>query len=149
MRAAYYDAFGGPANIEVGERPAPIAEAGRVLVRTHSAAVGIWDVRILSSTVGRTVPPGIPGGDAPLPRIPGFEIAGTVEVAAGRFAAGDRVFGTLWGSGGGGFAEFAALSLDRAAAMPEGGRLSRGRRPRDQRRHRLRRAGRPRQAAGR
>ena len=35
------------------------------------------------------------------------------------FGAGDRVFGSLWGAGGGGFAELAALSVDRAAVVPD------------------------------
>ena len=100
MRAAYYDAFGGPENVQVGERPDPAPDADHMLVRTHAAGVGIWDVGILSSTVGQLVPPGIPGGEAPLPRIPGFEVAGTVEVGAAGFGVGDRVFGSLWGSGG-------------------------------------------------
>ena len=119
MRAAYYEAFGGAENVQVGERPDPAPDADHMLVRTHAAGVGIWDVGILSSTVGQVVPAGIPGGDAPLPRIPGFEVAGTVEVGAGGFGAGDRVFGSLWGSGGGGFAELATLGVERAAAMPD------------------------------
>jgi len=120
MRAAYYDAFGGPQNVQVGERPDPAPDADHMLVRTHAAGVGIWDVGIMSATEGRVVPPGLPGGDQPLPRIPGFEVAGTVEVGAGGFGAGDRVFGSLWGSGGGGFAELAGLSIERAALVPEG-----------------------------
>jgi NADPH2:quinone reductase len=119
MRAAYYDAFGGPENVRIGERPDPVPDAQHMLVRTRAAGVGIWDVGILSSTVGRAVPPSIPGGDAPLPRIPGFEIAGTVEVGAAGFGAGDRVFGSLWGLGRGGFAELATLSVERAALMPD------------------------------
>jgi NADPH:quinone reductase-like Zn-dependent oxidoreductase len=90
MRAAYYDAFGGPQNVQVGVRPDPVPDSEHMLVRTGAAGVGIWDVGILSSTVGLVVPPGIPGGDAPLPRIPGFEVAGTVEVAAGGFGTGAR-----------------------------------------------------------
>ncbi len=119
MRAAYYDAFGGPQNVQVGERPDPAPDADHILLLTHAAGVGIWDVGILSSTVGKVVPTGIPGGDAPLPRIPGFEVAGTVKVGAHGFGAGDRVFGSLWGSGGGGFAELAALSVEKAAVMPD------------------------------
>ncbi len=120
MRAAFYDAFGGPQNTEVGERPDPAPDDGHMLVRVHAAGVGIWDVGILSSTVGQVVPPGIPGGYAPLPRIPGFEVAGTVEVGAAGFGAGWRVFGSLWGAGGGGFAELAALSVGQAAVVPDG-----------------------------
>lgn len=113
MRAAYYDAYGGPENVRLGERPDPAPDADHLLVRTHAAGVGIWDVLIMGS-------PGIPGNDAPLPRIPGFEVAGTVEVGAAEFRPGDRVFGSLWGSSGGGFAELARVSVRQAALMPEG-----------------------------
>jgi NADPH:quinone reductase len=113
MQAAYYDAFGGPENVRVGERPDPSPDADQILVRTRAAGVGIWDVLILRS-------PGIPGNDAPLPRIPGFEVAGTVEVGAAGFRRGDRVFASLWGSGGGGFAELARVSVQRAALIPHG-----------------------------
>jgi NADPH2:quinone reductase len=65
-------------------------------------------------------------GPLPLPRIPGAEIAGTVEVAADGFSAGDRVFCSLWQSGDagvpdprGGFAELAAARVDSAAAIPD------------------------------
>jgi NADPH:quinone reductase-like Zn-dependent oxidoreductase len=109
MRAAYYEDFGGPENLQIGERPDPTPDADHLLVRTEAAGVGIWDVGIMRGGVGRVSPP----------RIPGFEVAGTVEVGAGAFSPGDRVFGSLWGSDGGGFAERAALKLDRAAAMPE------------------------------
>ena len=108
MRAAYYEAFGGPENVRIGERPDPAPDADHLLVRIHAAGVGIWDVGILSGMFGQA-----------LPSIPGCEIAGTVEVAAGGFRAGDRVFCVLWDSFGGGFAEFAAARVDRAARMPK------------------------------
>src|SRR5438067_1905346 len=47
MRAAYYEAFGGPDNLKIGERPAPVADAAHMLVRTHAAGVGV--VAIASS----------------------------------------------------------------------------------------------------
>jgi len=109
MRAAYYEAFGGPENVRIGERPDPAPEADRVLVRIRAAGVGIWDVGILSGAFGQ-----------PLPSVPGCEIAGTVEVAAGGFSAGDRVFASLWDSKGGGFAEIAAAQVGRVAPVPEG-----------------------------
>jgi NADPH:quinone reductase len=61
-----------------------------------------------------------------MPCIPGSEIAGIVEVAAGGFRAGDRVFCSLWNSGEagvpdprGGFAEIAAPRVDTAAVIPD------------------------------
>lgn len=116
MRAAYYEVLGGPENLRIGERPDPTPDADHMLVRTYAAGVGIWDVGIMSGILGQVS----------LPRIPGAEIAGTVEVAAGGFRAGDRVFCSLWDAGDadvpdprGGFAEFAAARVDSAAAIPD------------------------------
>lgn len=119
MQAAYYEAFGAPQNLKIGKRPDPTPDADHMLVRTHAAAVGIWDVALMG---------GMPlFGELPLPRIPGAEIAGTVEVGAGGFSAGDRVFCSLWLSGEsggpdpkGGFAELAAALVDSAAVIPDG-----------------------------
>lgn len=108
MRAAYFEAFGGPENLRIGERPDPASDVGHMVIRTHAAGVGIWDVGMMRGA----------GGKASLPRIPGCEVAGTVEVAAGGFSPGGRVFGSLFSAGGGGFAEFAAVPVGRAAAIP-------------------------------
>jgi NADPH:quinone reductase len=110
MRAAYYVAFGGPGNLRIGERPDPVPDPEQMLVRTHAAGVGIWDVAMMGGA----------GGPGALPRIPGCEVAGTVDQPAGQFSAGDRVFCSLFAAGGGGFAEIAAARLDRAAAIPDG-----------------------------
>ena len=109
MRAAYYEAFGGPENLQIGERPDPVPDTGHMIVRARAAAVGIWDVGMMS---GRS-------GQGPLPRIPGCEVAGTVEVAAHGFSAGDRVFCSLFAAGGGGFAELAAVRVDKASVIPD------------------------------
>ncbi len=111
MRAAFYDAFGGPEKLRVGERPEPVPDGGQVLVRVGAAAVGIWDLWLMGGG----------GGDqAALPRIPGCEVAGTVEVASGGFDAGEHVFCSLFDLGGGGLAEVAVASSDRTAAIPDG-----------------------------
>jgi NADPH2:quinone reductase len=109
MRAVYYEVSGGPENLQFGERPDPVPDAGQLLVRTHAAGVGIWDVKIMAR------------GDGPVspPRIPGSEIAGTVEVAAGGFSVGDRIFTSLFSAGGGGFAELAVAQVDKATVIPD------------------------------
>jgi len=116
MRAAYYEVFGGPENLRIDQQPDPLPDAEHMLVRTHAAGAGIWDVAIMRGRLG----------EVSLPRIPGSEIAGTVEVAAGGFSVGDRVFCFLWQSGDagvpdprGGFAEIAAARVDSAAALPD------------------------------
>src|SRR5260370_36254018 len=68
MGAAYYEAFGGPENVKIGERPDTVPDADHMLVRTHAAGVGIWDVFMMRRAVGQ----------ASLPRIPGSAPAGAV-----------------------------------------------------------------------
>jgi NADPH:quinone reductase len=109
MRAVYFQASGGPENLQLGDRPDPGPETGQMLVRTHAAGVGIWDVKLM----------GRDDGPASWPRIPGCEVAGTVEVAAGRFSVGDRIFCSLFSARGGGFAEIAAVRVDKAAVIPD------------------------------
>jgi NADPH2:quinone reductase len=47
VRAAYYEALGGPENLQIGDRPDPVPEAGQMLVRTRAAGVGFWDVGMM------------------------------------------------------------------------------------------------------
>jgi NADPH:quinone reductase len=109
MRAVYFQASGGPENLQLGDRPDPVPQAGQMLVRTHAAGVGIWDVKLMA----------LDGAPASWPRIPGCEVAGTVEVAAGGFSVGDRIFCSLFSARGGGFAEIAAVPVDKAAVFPD------------------------------
>jgi hypothetical protein len=60
MQAAYCEAFGGPENLTIGERPEPVPDPGQMLVRIHAAGVGIWDVGMMHGG----------GVQASLPRIP-------------------------------------------------------------------------------
>ena len=53
-----------------------------MLVRTHTAGVGIWDVGILGTAVGQVVPAGLPEDDAPLPRFAKLQPGEAVLVTA-------------------------------------------------------------------
>jgi NADPH2:quinone reductase len=109
MRAALAEEFGGIDSVRLGERPEPAAGPGQVLVRVRSAGVGPWDVGFLSG--------GFPG--VTLPFVPGQEVAGVVETAGegAGVQPGDRVYGSLFPSGGG-FAELALAAGDRVAPIP-------------------------------
>jgi NADPH:quinone reductase-like Zn-dependent oxidoreductase len=109
MRAALAAEFGGIESVRLGERPDPVPAAGQVVVRVHAAGVGPWDVGFLDG--------GFPG--VALPFVPGQEVAGVVEAASDGAGvhAGDRVYASLFPTGGG-FAELAVASADRVAPMP-------------------------------
>jgi NADPH:quinone reductase-like Zn-dependent oxidoreductase len=113
MRAAVARELDGINSVELDDVPAPVPGAGQVLVRVLGAGVGPWDVGFLGG--------GFPG--VGLPFVPGQEIAGVVEEAAGGAGVqvGDRVYGTVFPAGGG-FAELAVASAERVAPMP--GQLS-------------------------
>jgi NADPH2:quinone reductase len=110
MRAALTDEFNGIDGVRLAERPDPVPAADQVVIRVRAAGVGPWDVGFLSG--------GFPG--VALPFVPGQEVAGVVEAAAddAGLQAGDRVYASLFPSGGG-FAELAVASADRVAPMPE------------------------------
>jgi NADPH2:quinone reductase len=110
VRVALVRELGGIDSVELRERPVPTPAPGQVLVRVRGAGVGPWDAAMISGAFGRPA----------LPYIPGFEVAGVVEVAgdAAGVRPGDLVYANL-GVAGGGFAEYAVADTDRLARMPE------------------------------
>ncbi|MFO0626169.1 MAG: NAD(P)-dependent alcohol dehydrogenase [Polyangiales bacterium] len=93
-------------------RPTPAA--GQLLVRVHATSVNPVDWKMASGAFPfNLVPPA-------LPYVPGFDVAGEVERAAGDFAVGDKVFVRKTERGGGASAELAVCDAAVAAKMPEG-----------------------------
>jgi NADPH:quinone reductase-like Zn-dependent oxidoreductase len=126
MQAITQDRYGSPDVLQLADIDQPAIGDGDVLVRVHAASihVGDWIVMTGSPFVMRFVT----GLRRPKVRVPGTDIAGTVE-AVGRGVVdlhpGDEVFG--WSSGA--FAEYAsgpeghfvrkpaALTFEEAAAI--------------------------------
>ncbi|NGM49751.1 NAD(P)H-quinone oxidoreductase [Caulobacter sp. 602-2] len=88
------------------ERPTP--GPGEILIRVRAAGVNRPD---LLQRLGFYPPP--PGAPTTL----GLEVAGEVEVAAGRWKVGDKVCALL---GGGGYAQYAVVDARQALPVPEG-----------------------------
>lgn len=86
----------------------PIPGPGEILIRVRAAGVNRPD---LLQRLGFYPPP--PGAPTTL----GLEVAGEVEVAAGRWKVGDKVCALL---GGGGYAEYAVADARHALPIPEG-----------------------------
>ena len=115
MRAIVQDRYGGTDQLRLEEVPAPAPGRDEVLVRVGAAGVdrGTWHVMAGMPLVARL---GL-GLRRPRARIPGRDVAGTVEsVGEGvsGYAPGDPVYGTAAGS----FAELAVVPLKRLARRP-------------------------------
>lgn len=143
MRAIVQRRYGPPQDVlELQEIPQPHAGPDEVLVRVRAASVhpDVWHVvngwprllRLMGSGLRR-----------PKVRVPGTDLAGTVEAVGGnvtRFRPGDDVFGEVvrghqWKNGGA-YAEYAAvletslekkpvsLTFEQAAALPTSGLIA-------------------------
>jgi NADPH:quinone reductase-like Zn-dependent oxidoreductase len=116
MQAIVQSRFGEPESVlGLKETEAPAVGDGEVLVRVQAASIHIGDVYAIK---------GVPYVMRPIfamnrakSRVPGTDVAGTVEAAGNgvtRLRPGDEVFG--WGKGA--FAEYVAVSEDNLAAKP-------------------------------
>ncbi|MDP3357241.1 MAG: NAD(P)H-quinone oxidoreductase, partial [Polaromonas sp.] len=97
-----------------GERPAPVAGSGELLIRV--AASGINRPDVLQRTGNYPVPPGASD-------IPGLEVAGVVvsgdaqAMASAGFKVGDRVCALV---AGGGYAELCVAPVGQCLPTPDG-----------------------------
>ncbi|MEL7158090.1 MAG: NAD(P)-dependent alcohol dehydrogenase [Actinomycetota bacterium] len=132
MEAIVQSAYGGPEVLESAEVPAPtIDDEHQVLIRVRASSVNPADWVMLTGTPYLARPS--LGLRRPRNRIPGKDVAGTVEAvgsAVTRVAVGDDVFGEL---PAGAYAQYVVadehavvtmppeLSYEEAAAMPVAG----------------------------
>lgn len=113
MKAISYARFGPPEVLEIGERPEPTPARGEVRVRVHAAALNPKDVLLRKGKM-RWLPAGS------LPRIPGYDFAGTLLDSAPGLPTGSEVFGMIQRNGGGASAEVARVPVGELAAKPSG-----------------------------
>ena len=109
MRAIDPDAPGGPDVLRVVERAVPVPGPDEVLIRVAAAGVNRPDV--LQRKGGYPPSPGAPS-------IPGLEVSGTVVAQGTELAidfTGQKVCALL---GGGGYAEYVAVSAGQALPVP-------------------------------
>src|SRR6476660_3934964 len=114
MRAVEITSYGAPDVLRLGDRPAPVAGAGEVLIRVSASGVNRPDV--LQRTGNYPVPPGASD-------IPGLEVAGTIvggdaaAMAAAGCKQGDRVCALV---AGGAWAELWSGPVARCCPGPRG-----------------------------
>ncbi|MBB2747113.1 UNVERIFIED_ORG: NADPH:quinone reductase-like Zn-dependent oxidoreductase [Microbispora rosea subsp. rosea] len=110
--------YGGPDVLTMVEVDVPPPGTGQLLVRTRATPVNPADVWFWEGGVDRLV------GDRPWPRVPGLEVAGTVETCGegAPFVPGDRILGvtTFIDSGRGCQSEVAVLDAADTALIPPG-----------------------------
>ena len=130
MKAIVQDRYGGPEALELAEIDRPPLGDRDALVRMHAASIHFGDQMIMRGKPKLFRP--IYGFGKPRNRVPGLDIAGTVEaVGTGvtRFGPGEEVFGTCTGA----LAEYVGtledkldrkpsnLTFEQAAAVPTSG----------------------------
>ena len=111
MKAAQIAAYGGPEVIEIVDLPTPSPGAGEVLVRAAAIGVGKPDYLLRS---------GIYKWKPPLPTILGNEMSGHIEAVGpgvSGFEVGQPVL--VFGTGGGRYAEYNAVSAALVTPLPD------------------------------
>ncbi|MFG3101383.1 NADP-dependent oxidoreductase [Streptomyces sp. NPDC048182] len=115
MRAVVMDGFGAPGVLRVARVPVPEPGEDEVLVRVSAAGVNAID---WATRAGQGV--GVPR----FPAVPGWDLSGTVVATgehAGRFAAGDEVFGMpRFPAPAGAYAEYAVAPEAELSRKPAG-----------------------------
>jgi NADPH:quinone reductase-like Zn-dependent oxidoreductase len=110
MRAAMCRQYGPPSSLVIEERDRQRPGAGELLVEVHAAGVNFADLLILTNRYQVS---------APLPFVPGSEVAGVVrEVGsdANAFAVGDRVMAQMFVDA---FAEESVVPAASARRIPD------------------------------
>lgn len=114
MKVIEITSYGAPDVLRQGERPAPVAGAGELLIRV--AASGVNRPDLLQRTGNYPVPPGASD-------IPGLEVAGVIvsgdaqAMADAGFKVGDRVCALV---AGGGYAELCVAPVAQCLPAPKG-----------------------------
>jgi NADPH:quinone reductase-like Zn-dependent oxidoreductase len=116
MKAMTQDRYGSADVLALEEIAMPVAGDDEVLIRVRAAGVGpdVWHLMTGLPYLVRATGVGL---RRPKARVPGYDVAGTVEAVGrdvSRLRPGDEVFGTCRGA----FAEYACGRADRLAPKP-------------------------------
>ncbi len=116
MKAAFFNATGGPEVLKYGEMPSPEPKDDELRVKVLAATVNPIDTYLRS---------GLAAIGGPFPFVTGRDFAGVVDAVGPdvtRFKIGDRVWGANQGMGGrtGSCAEFCLTAEDYAYPIPGG-----------------------------
>jgi NADPH:quinone reductase-like Zn-dependent oxidoreductase len=118
MKAIVCDRYGPPDVLRLEEVERPVPRDDQVLVKVLASSLNAADFEILGGGVSAR----ISGPFRPRNRIPGTDVAGrVVELGRNikRLKEGDAVFGDLFMSGRGAFAEYVAVPEDALMSKPD------------------------------
>ncbi|UCG68370.1 MAG: NAD(P)-dependent alcohol dehydrogenase [Thermoplasmata archaeon] len=135
MKAIISAKYGSPDTLSLKEVPKPTPRDNEVLMKIHAASLNAADVEILRGAWSMRMQ----GPLRPRSKIPGSDIAGVVEAVGKnvkKFKPGDEVFGDMFMSGFGAFAEYkcasenvldpkpASMTFEQAACYPQSGLIA-------------------------
>ncbi len=112
MKAVEYDKYGPPDVLHFREVEKPTPKDNEVLIKVHASSANAADWRLLRADPFLVRLMGL-GFFKPKNKILGMDIAGRVGAVgrnAKQFQPGDEVFGDIFESGLGGFAEYVCVS---------------------------------------
>ena len=112
MRLASYDRYGSPEVLSLTTGPVPRPRAGEVLVRVQAVSVNGGELALRAGRLR-------PFSGNRFPKRVGLDLVGEVVEPAGRFGAGDPVWGVL-GRRMGTAAEYVAVPAERLDRAPAG-----------------------------
>lgn len=111
MKAVRIHEFGGADVLHYEDAPKPTPKADEILVRVHAAGVNPADWKIRAGLYK-------PAGLSPLPLIPGFDVAGTVE-SVGSDVTAFQACDAIYADAASAYAEYVSLKAEIAARKPQ------------------------------
>ncbi len=117
MKAVYYEEFGGPEVLQVGERPTPEPELDEVQIKIQYASVNPVDWEVQSGKMAYLF-------KSEFPAIPGWDAAGTISAIGSDvrgFEIGDEVYAYCkkpvfqWGT----YCEYICFTADHVVPKPK------------------------------
>lgn len=111
MKAIRIHRFGGPETLVYEDAPKPEPHEGEVLIKVAAAGINPIDWKVAEGQMGQI----------PLPMIPGWDVAGTVEAlgsGVSAFAVGEAVFAMADPGRDGAYAEYITVSAATLCPKP-------------------------------
>lgn len=111
MKVIAFAEYGAPDVLQMIDRPVPVPSPGELLVRVTACGVNPADGKWRQGMFATMRP-------LNLPHVPGYDVAGIVEVGTDEMPVGTRVFAMLDNLKAGAYADYIVVTADTAARIP-------------------------------